>query len=264
MSHQEREEQRGGSTSSSAAKQDVRGTKRALEAKQPIYVVEHMEEGLEEWCTLEYKHICSIIPTSRVLFLRFPSGPDPQVLVAEGSEPPKISSATLEEGSCPGSQSVLPAWDRVCLMDMQADEALEPTDAAKFDAFIFGGILGNVIENDDGSYGSDDRTCELRRLNFRHRRHLGPMQMTTDTAVLVSHMVLEEGKFLCDIPTVDSPEIGADEQTMQDGPQDTICMEGFRYVVRRGSAGEWEPVLPPGMKELLLRSADDNILDSMA
>ena len=28
---------------------------------------------------------------------------------------------------------------------------------------VFGGILGNVIENEDGSYGSDDRTSEIRR-----------------------------------------------------------------------------------------------------
>lgn len=27
---------------------------------------------------------------------------------------------------------------------------------------VFGGILGNVIENEDGSYGSDDRTSEIR------------------------------------------------------------------------------------------------------
>ena len=26
---------------------------------------------------------------------------------------------------------------------------------------VFGGILGNVIENEDGSYGSDDRTSEI-------------------------------------------------------------------------------------------------------
>ena len=27
---------------------------------------------------------------------------------------------------------------------------------------VFGGILGNVIEKEDGSYGSDDRTSEIR------------------------------------------------------------------------------------------------------
>merc|ERR1711948_98184 len=91
--------------------------------------------------------------------------------------------------------------------DMDAEEALQPDDADKFDALVFGGILGNVIERPDGSYGSDDRTSELRKLGFTHRRHLGPMQMTTDTAILVSKMVLEEARPLAEIPFVDSPEI---------------------------------------------------------
>lgn len=67
-----------------------------------------------------------------------------------------------------------------CALDIdvesQADEALQPDDVAKFDAFaspfaflrrpraeVFGGILGNVHEREDGSYGSDDRTSEIRR-----------------------------------------------------------------------------------------------------
>merc|ERR1712129_250292 len=59
----------------------------------------------------------------------------------------------------------------------------------------------------DGSYGSDDRTSEIRKLGFAHRRHLGPMQMTTDTAVLVSSLVLEDARPLAEIPFLDSPEI---------------------------------------------------------
>lgn len=35
-------------------------------------------------------------------------------------------------------------------------------------------------------YGSDDRTSELRDLGFAERRHLGSLQMSTDTALLVS------------------------------------------------------------------------------
>merc|ERR1719359_648969 len=90
---------------------------------------------------------------------------------------------------------------------MDAPEALQPEDVRQFDALVFGGILGNVIENDDGTYGSDDRTSILRKLGFANRRHLGPMQMTTDTAVLVSKMVLEEARPLAEIPYLDSPEI---------------------------------------------------------
>lgn len=33
--------------------------------KGPLYVVEHMEEGLEDWARLEYRHICKQLPSER-------------------------------------------------------------------------------------------------------------------------------------------------------------------------------------------------------
>jgi len=146
---------------------------------------------------------------------------------------------------------------------MDAEEALQPEDCARFDAVVFGGILGNSFENEDGSYGSDDRTAEIRRFGFAQRRHLGPMQMTTDTAVLTTKMILEEARPLAEIPFVDCPEI-ANPDAAAEGMEDTVCMEGFRYVARRSiDSGDWEPILPEGMRELLLRDADNDILDSL-
>ncbi|CAE7204667.1 SFM1 [Symbiodinium natans] len=168
-------------------------------------------------------------------------------------------AATAEPGGL-----CLPPWDRICLLDMDAEEVLQPDDVAKFDAFVFGGILGNVIENDDGSYGSDDRTSEIRPY-FKHRRHLGPMQMTTDTAVLVAQKVLERACPLAEIPFLDSPEFErpGDGKDAGAAASDSVCMEGFRYVARRGDTGDWEPTLPEGMKELLLTDADNDILSSL-
>lgn len=238
----------------------------------PLYVIEHMEEGLEEWCRLEYCHVCSFLPSDQILFLRFPDELNAASLAPTGNPPPRSSPECLERA---GAASLIPSWDRVCLMDMQAEEALQPEDFHKFDAVVFGGILGNVFEQDDGSYGSDDRTSELRKLGFANRRHLGPMQMTTDTAVLVSRMVLEEERSLADIPWLDSPDIGnstaestgvgtaSKEDREESGPGECVCMEGFRYVARRGVDGDWEPTLPEGMRELLMRSADDDILGSL-
>ncbi|CAE7733359.1 SFM1 [Symbiodinium sp. KB8] len=156
----------------------------------------------------------------------------------------------------------LPGRDRICLLDMDAEDVLQPDDVAKFDAFVFGGILGNVIENDDGSYGSDDRTSEIRSY-FKHRRHLGPMQMTTDTAVLVSQKVLERACPLAEIPFLDSPEFQRAAEGEGPAASDSVCMEGFRYMARRDATGEWEPTLPEGMKELLLADADNDILSSL-
>lgn len=191
----------------------------------------------------------------------------------EGTQPPGTSAESLEavraktEASASDRTVAFPRWDRVCLLDMDAEEALEPSDCSKFDAVVFGGILGNIHENEDGTYGSDDRTAEVRKLGFTHRRHLGPMQMSTDTAVIVSHMVLEQALALSEIPWLDSPDIGgegAEGEAGGQGASDCVCMEGFRYVATRGAGGgNWEPLLPEGMKELLMSSADGDILDQL-
>jgi len=254
----------------------------------PLYVVEHMEEGLEDWCRLEYTHMCEIVQPDRLLFLRWPAQADAAGLAsaAGASAPPRTEARSLKglrsllpgepgaaDAAATSAMPPLPAWDRICLLDMDAEEALEPSDVANFDALVFGGILGNVHEREDGTYGSDDRTSELRELTFVHRRHLGPMQMTTDTAVLVCHMVLEEARPLAEIPWLDSPEIGEGAQGDAEGDQaragggeatDCVCMEGFRYVARRTPDGaDWEPTLPKGMRDLLINSADDDILGEL-
>lgn len=256
----------------------------------PTYVIEHMEEGLEEWCRLEYIHMCEFLPTDRLLFLRLPEA-DAAALVPAGSAPPHCKAEGLEQlraaasaaaasgdaaaassasaGGAPEDTTALPPWDRICLLDMDAPEPLRPEEQSAFDWVVFGGILGNVHENEDGTYGSDDRTAELRRLGFGQRRHLGPMQMTTDTAVLVSKKVLEDGLDLSEIPWIDEPEIGEGTAAAdaggddEAGMTDCVCMQGFRYVGRRGADGSWEPTLPKGMRELLVKDADADILGSL-
>ncbi|CAK9106918.1 unnamed protein product [Durusdinium trenchii] len=148
-------------------------------------------------------------------------------------------------------------------MHAYTSKPLESRRFAVAVAEVFGGILGNVIEKEDGSYGSDDRTSEIRA-SFKHRRHLGPWQMTTDSAMLYTQKVLESACPLAEIPGIESPEF---ERSRRRGPEeasDSVCMEGFRYMARRGPSGKWEPILPDGMKELLLADADNDILSSLA
>lgn len=72
---------------------------------------------------------------------------------------------------------------RICLLDPRAEQVIHPEDAQRFDVFLYGGILGDDPPR--------DRTGELRRLGFEGR-HLGPVQMTTDTAVGVTKLVVED------------------------------------------------------------------------
>eukprot|EP00919_Chromeraceae_sp_WS-2016_P006138 GHVR01014418.1.p1 GENE.GHVR01014418.1~~GHVR01014418.1.p1 ORF type:complete len:174 (+),score=52.79 GHVR01014418.1:357-878(+) len=143
-------------------------------------------------------------------------------------------------------------WERTCLLDMDATTELSPSDGCVFDFIIVGGILGNVP--------SDDRTSVLRDLKFIHTRHMGPIQMTTNTAVLVAKFVLEDGIPLNKISYVDSPEIKPNEC-------ETIVLP-FRFVARnmithththtqetdthtQEDFSDKAPVLPDGFVEFL-------------
>lgn len=81
------------------------------------------------------------------------------------------------------NSKALPPKNRICLLDPKAQHAISPQDADEFDGFLFGGILGNDPPR--------DRTKELRKLGFPGR-HLGPVQMTTDTAVYVTSIVVDQ------------------------------------------------------------------------
>ncbi|QRV98938.1 SAM-dependent RNA methyltransferase [Ceratobasidium sp. AG-Ba] len=108
--------------------------------------------------------------------------------------------------------------DEVCLLDPKAEHALSPED------------------------GSDDpprdRTSELRVLGFPNR-HLGSIQMTTDTALGVTKRVVVDGESLETIPYVDHPTIRFNAKESVEMP--------FRYITHPNG----EPILPDGMKELL-------------
>ncbi|GLB39594.1 putative predicted SAM-dependent RNA methyltransferase [Lyophyllum shimeji] len=82
--------------------------------------------------------------------------------------------------------------DRVCLLDPKARGGLSPEDGdGRFDMFLFGGILGDDPPR--------DRTAELRVMGFP-TRHLGPVQMTTDTALGVTKLVIKDKKPISEIP----------------------------------------------------------------
>jgi ribosome biogenesis SPOUT family RNA methylase Rps3 len=74
---------------------------------------------------------------------------------------------------------------KVCLLDPKAPKALCPEDGqpGKFEFFLFGGILGDDPPR--------DRTGELRKMGFEGR-HLRDVQMTTDTALHVTKLVIED------------------------------------------------------------------------
>jgi len=199
-----------------------------------VYVVEHMEEDYGEWCHLEYIHMIEGVRGSghRV---RFTNLPDDAAAKLRAAAPDADCGAASVH--VPGT---LPAGARVCLLDPKATEPLQPGDAALFDTFVFGGILGD----DPPKY----RTSELHSLGAA-TRHLGPVQMTTDTAVLVTHAVVGLGQPLDQLPYLDRPDVVL-------GPHESINLP-FRYLTVPGPDGAPAPRLPRGMMEHLRDSMDE-------
>ena len=91
-------------------------------------------------------------------------------------------------------------------MDFRAESVLKPADAQQFRFVVFGGILGD--------HPPQDRAKEFRE-RFNHIRQLGTVQMTTDTAVLVSHEILEGQQDIENLSFVDDPEVPMDESVVR-------------------------------------------------
>ncbi|KAF8418543.1 SAM-dependent RNA methyltransferase [Tirmania nivea] len=198
------------------------------------YVVEHLEPEMGEWSQLEYTTISTeCAKTGGKLYL---TSLPPSLL---GNLPPRLDDHTISgrliATSTEVSQLSEIKSERVCLLDPTAQTDLQPEDGEIFDAYVFGGILGDDPPR--------DRTSELRRYGYQGRR-LGPKQMTTDTAVRVTRMVVEDKLPLDKIPYVDFPELKLSKHESTEMP--------FRYVI--GENGQ--PIMPEGMVELIKKDAD--------
>ncbi len=173
-----------------------------------MYIIEHLDPKLWDWSKIEYKHIVSIVGKSSVLFTNLKSKLFP-------STTKRVSELKL----------INP-----CVLDPNAEKLLTPSEAKKFSDFIFGGVLG---DNPPRARTKEEITSKLKY----ESRNLGKAQFSTDTAVLVTKMIVD-GTPLDKIPFIDSVEI-----ELRDG-ESTILP--YKYVLSGG-----KPVLASGLVEYL-------------
>ncbi|KAM3533926.1 hypothetical protein MY4038_002804 [Beauveria bassiana] len=191
-------------------------------------IVEHLDPELGPWSELEYKCIAkeSHERNSDFILSCLPDG---------FKVPDTLANSPAFKAEHRGVEELYAdTKNRVCLLDPAAAKDLSPEDGDNFDVFLFGGIL--------------DRTSELRKKGFEGRR-LGPQQMTTDTAVRVTRIVVQDKIALDKIDYLDFPELKFNKYESTEMP--------FRYV--KGADGE--PIMPEGMKELIQSDADKAVDD---
>ncbi|KAJ4265631.1 hypothetical protein NW762_004925 [Fusarium torreyae] len=199
-----------------------------MAAAGKTFIVEHLDPELGPWSELEYLAIARETQATQGSFILSSLPPTFQVPTDLASNPAFTAEQRGVEELYAANKS------RVCLLDPSAAKDLSPEDGETFDAFLFGGIL--------------DRTSELRKKGFEGRR-LGPKQMTTDTAVRVTRIVVQDKVALDQVPYLDFPELKFNEHESTEMP--------FRYV--KGNDGK--PIMPKGMVELIQKDADKAVDD---
>ncbi|KAH9927983.1 DUF431-domain-containing protein [Epithele typhae] len=210
------------------------------------YVIEHMEEdeetpkSLPRWVELEYMHMRAFAGHgASVHFTHLSQGSCNTLSDLFASDPEGTSPRAHAYAHQTSVMELMEArgvpLDKVCLLDPKAEKEISPEDGdGRFEWFLFGGILGDDPPR--------DRTSELRVLGFP-TRHLGPVQMTTDTALGVTKIVVSDRTPLPDIPFVDFPTIVFNSKESVEMP--------FRYIAKNK-----DPIMPPGMREHLKEDLD--------
>lgn len=228
---------------------------------------------------LQYRHMLSLVgPGGTVHFTSLSSASLDSLREALSSSPSSNARAEFELHTASittlAKQRDIPL-SSICLLDPRAPLCLHASDSGKYPAptaasatptpeqhatppngfshFLFGGILGDDPPR--------DRTGSLRALGFPGR-HLGKVQMTTDTALGVTKRIVEDGKGM---GHSDSPDDGRGEgpsgaldwvefPDLDFGNGESVSMP-FRYM-RDESSGERRPLMPPGMREHIKKDLD--------
>ncbi len=139
-----------------------------------IFIIEHIEPEIFEWCLIEYKNISRTVGKNNLWFTNLKTDKNKKILMLYG----QVFSQSIREMKL----------NNVCVLDPAAHKTLDVFEAKLFRYFIFGGILGD--------YPPKQRTkTELTRfIPYAQVRNIGTEQMSTDNAVLVVSEIVKGRK----------------------------------------------------------------------
>jgi ribosome biogenesis SPOUT family RNA methylase Rps3 len=140
-----------------------------------IYIIEHLEPKLWEWCILEYEHISETVGKDNLWFTNIKDKEEAKILEKFG----RVFEKSVSQLNLNG----------ICVLDPESDKLLEPADKDNFEYFVFGGILGDYPPR---KRTKDELTIHLPNCETRH---IGKEQMSTDNAVFTVKQILDGKKF---------------------------------------------------------------------
>jgi len=140
-----------------------------------IFIIEHLEPEIFEWCLIEYKHISRTVGKNNLWFTNIKTDKNKDILEPYG----QVFLQSVKDLKL----------DNVCVLDPTVQRTLDIFEARLFNYFIFGGILGD--------YPPKQRTrAELTSIiPDAQVRNIGTEQMSTDNAVLVVSEIVKGRKF---------------------------------------------------------------------
>ncbi|MCX8158765.1 MAG: SAM-dependent methyltransferase [Candidatus Pacearchaeota archaeon] len=136
-----------------------------------IYIIEHLEPKIWEWCLIEYKNISKIVGKNNLWFTNIK---EKSKALKELSKHGKIITKSVKDLNLKNA----------CVLDPEAKKTLSSKEAKKFDFFIFGGILGDYPPK---KRTKSELTTHLKKAKARN---LGKCQFSTDNAVFVTKQII--------------------------------------------------------------------------
>lgn len=171
------------------------------------FIIEHLEPFISKWCLIEYENISNIVGKENLIITNL-----------QKKDFNKLKHlAELHE------ESVLEMpLKNACLLEPKSKKILMPND--KFGYYIFGGILGDHPEQGRTEKYLTSKISKSKLIK-PETRNLGDMQMSTDTAVLVTKIIARDKIDFNKIKFIDRPEI-----TLKDGKISESIILPYRYV----------------------------------
>jgi ribosome biogenesis SPOUT family RNA methylase Rps3 len=181
--------------------------------QKPIYIIEHLEPELFEWCLIEYEHISETVGKDNLWFCNIKNLDDRKKLERFG----KVFSESIRELKID--------FLRACVLDPESNVLLSSEDRNLFDYYIFGGILGD--------YPPKKRTSvELTKFIRSSTRNIGKEQMSTDNAVFTTKEIIN-GKKFNDLKFVDKVSVEINEFESVDLPYRYNVVDGKPFMSKK-------------------------------
>lgn len=108
-------------------------------SRHHTFIVEHLDPELEDWQGLEYNAIAAETAAAGSTFLLSGLSKD---FDAAAKDILKIPDSSKSHTSIETLYATPEQRHRVCLLDPKGEKDLCPEDGDEFEAFLFGGILG--------------------------------------------------------------------------------------------------------------------------